>query len=171
MIVEVAKIQKSGKDFNLKFEPNDLNLDSEFAKISDETLFKGKVINSDLRIIVEGEIETEVELNCNRCFQAIPKKLKFSFKNAYILAEDYTKEEEYELEKKDLEISIFEGGKIDLGEVASEQIALALPTQILCEETCKGLCEKCGANLNLIDCKCKDTEIDPRWSALKDLIN
>ncbi len=169
MIVEVAKIQNSGKDFDLKFEPSETDLKSEYATVSGDTLFKGKVSNSDLRTIVDGQIETEVELNCNRCLRGIPEKLKFSFKNAYILAEDYTKEEEYELEKKDLEISIFEGQEIDLREVASEKIALALPAQIVCETLCRGLCEKCGGNLNLIDCKCKEEAVDPRWAALKDL--
>lgn len=169
MILEVAKIQNSGKDFALKFEPSEIDLESEYANVSGETLFKGKVTNSDLRTVVDGEIETEVELSCNRCLKAIPQKLEFSFKNAYILAEDYTKEEEYELEKQELEISIFEGGEIDLKRIAGEQIALALPTKIVCETDCKGLCEKCGANLNLTECKCKENEIDPRWSALKNL--
>lgn len=169
MIIETAKIQNSGKDFRLKFEPDEIDIESEFAKVSGETLFEGKVTNSDLRTVVEGEIETEVELNCGRCLKPIPKDLEFSFKNAYILAGDYTKEEEYELEKKELEISIFEGGKIDLQRIAGEQIALALPMQVLCEIDCQGLCEKCGVNLNLIDCKCSENDIDPRWSALKKL--
>ncbi len=169
MIVEVAKIQNSGRDFDLKFEPDEIDLESEFAKVSGKTFFKGKVANSDLRTVVDGEIETEVELNCHRCLKLIPQKLKFSFKNAYILAEDYTKEEEYELEKEELEISIFEGDKIDLKRIAGEQIALALPTQVLCKTDCQGLCEKCGANLNSTGCKCNENEVDPRWSALKEL--
>lgn len=169
MIIEVAKIQNSGKAFKLKFEPDEIDIESEFAKVSGETLFEGKVTNSDLRTIIESEIKTEVELNCGRCLKPISKDLKFSFKNAYILAEDYTKEEESELEKKELEISIFEGDKIDLKQIAGEQIALALPIQTLCKTDCQGLCEKCGANLNLTDCKCSENEIDPRWSALKKL--
>lgn len=169
MIVEVAKIQSSGVDFDLKFEPAEIDLESELAEVSGETLFTGKVSYSDLRTIVAGEIETEVELNCIRCLKRIPQKLKLSVNNAYILAEDYTKQEEYELEKQGLEISIFEGGKIDLQQIAGEQIALVLPPQIICESSCQGLCEKCGANLNSTDCKCKENEIDPRWSALKKL--
>jgi uncharacterized protein len=169
MIVEVAKIQNSSKSFDLRIEPDEIDLTSEFARVSDVTQFRGKVSSSNLQTFVRGEIKTTVELNCNRCLKILVKELDFSFQNAYILAEDYTKEAEFELEKKDLEISIFEGDKIDLREVAGEQIALVLPTQILCNDKCKGLCEKCGANLNLIDCNCKENEVDPRWSALKNL--
>ncbi len=169
MIVEVAKIQNSGVNFDLKFEPSEIDLESELAEVSGETLFEGKVLYTDLRTIVSGGIETQVKLNCVRCLKEILQKLKITVENAYILAEDYTKQEEYELEKEGLEISIFEGGEIDLKKIAGEQIALALPSQIVCENSCKGLCEKCGANLNSTDCKCKENEIDPRWSALKKL--
>ena len=57
----------------------------------------------------------------------------------------------------------------DSVEVVREQILLAMPEQVFCWEDCKGLCPKCGTNLNLIDCKCADDEVDPRWAALKSL--
>jgi uncharacterized protein len=69
-----------------------------------------------------------------------------------------------------LDVAVYEGDKIDLGELVREQIILNQPEQVFCREDCKGLCEKCGANRNLIDCKCEEKEIDPRWAALKNLI-
>ena len=169
MIVEVTKIPNSGKDFDLKLEPGEIDFESEFAKVSSETKFAGRINYLNLRTIIEGEIKSQVELNCNRCFLPIPQSLDFSFKNAYILAEEYTKEEESKLEDKGLEISIFEGDKIDLKVVASEQIALSLPMQMVCKEDCNGLCETCGVNLNNKSCTCKDEQVDPRWAALKNL--
>jgi uncharacterized protein len=61
------------------------------------------------------------------------------------------------------------GGSIDLSEVIREQMILAIPEVVLCKEDCEGLCDKCGKNLNLLNCKCKEDEIDPRWAALKNL--
>ena len=61
------------------------------------------------------------------------------------------------------------GNAIDLAEIAREQILLELPQQFFCKDDCRGLCEKCGRNLNLKDCDCEDDEIDPRWAALKNL--
>ena len=58
---------------------------------------------------------------------------------------------------------------LDLKEIIREQILLNLPEQVFCTPDCKGLCPKCGANRNLIDCNCNETEIDPRWAALKNL--
>ena len=44
---------------------------------------------------------------------------------------------------------------IDLGEEIRQEIILANPPRILCKDTCKGMCPKCGVNLNVEQCKCK----------------
>ena len=58
----------------------------------------------------------------------------------------------------------------NLDPLVTEDIFLSLPTKILCSEDCKGLCPKCGVNLNLGKCSCKK-EIDPRLAALKELLD
>ena len=58
---------------------------------------------------------------------------------------------------------------LDLEPMARDLIALELPTSPLCRPDCKGLCARCGADLNEGPCDCPD-ETDPRWSALKDLV-
>jgi uncharacterized protein len=57
---------------------------------------------------------------------------------------------------------------LDLEPLARDAVLLELPLAPLCSEGCKGLCGRCGANLNLESCACKDP-IDPRWSALDQL--
>ena len=79
-------------------------------------------------------------------------------------------DDEREVSVEELDTAVLEGYDLDLKEVVREQILLALPEQAFCREDCKGLCEKCGANRNLIDCKCTESDIDPRWSALKNLL-
>ena len=90
-------------------------------------------------------------------------------KAAFVTEENYTSEKEAEVRNDDLNVSIYDGEKIDLTDLVREQILLDLPTQILCREDCKGLCQKCGANLNEVNCNCAENETDPRWSALKNL--
>ena len=50
-----------------------------------------------------------------------------------------------------------------------EQILLEFPTKFLCKEDCKGLCPKCGKNLNVEKCSCVTKEIDPRLAPLAKL--
>ena len=83
---------------------------------------------------VEGEIEANVEMECSRCLSPIKTTLNIPFKVGYITEENYTKEKESELHGEDLEQAIYEGEKIDLTELATEQILLNLPTQVFCQE-------------------------------------
>ncbi len=169
MIIDLVKLGEKQIKFDFELKPNEIDLESEFVNLKDEVSFKGKLDNRGARVEIQGEISADVEINCHRCLKAVSHKIENDLETAFITAENYTEDQEIELEIKDLDVSIFEGGKIDLKEIAREQILLALPTQVLCREDCKGLCEQCGANRNLIDCKCEEDEVDPRWSALRKL--
>jgi uncharacterized protein len=63
----------------------------------------------------------------------------------------------------------YSGKIIDLAPAMREQILLAVPPSPLCDEACKGLCPRCGKDLNQADCGCERTSIDPRWAALKSI--
>lgn len=60
--------------------------------------------------------------------------------------------------------------EIDLKYVLNETVVLNHPIKMLCSDDCKGLCAGCGTNLNKEECKCQETEIDPRWEELRKLI-
>ncbi len=63
----------------------------------------------------------------------------------------------------------FSGDEIDLFPILQEQLLLALPTDALCREACKGLCQVCGQDLNERECGCDRHVPDPRWAGLKGL--
>jgi uncharacterized protein len=56
-----------------------------------------------------------------------------------------------------------------LEDVLREQVLLSLPARTLCRQDCKGLCPRCGQNLNSDVCTCDAAPVDPRWAALSDL--
>ena len=47
-----------------------------------------------------------------------------------------------------------------------QNVALELPSKVLCAEDCKGLCPRCGANRNRTPCACREMDTDPRLGAL-----
>jgi uncharacterized protein len=57
---------------------------------------------------------------------------------------------------------------IDLAEDVRQMISISVPLKLLCKEDCKGLCPKCGTNLNLGQCACKNDDVDARWEGLRD---
>jgi uncharacterized protein len=69
----------------------------------------------------------------------------------------------------DLTSPYLNGDELDLRSWARDALALALPTQIVCEEECRGLCAVCGENLNAAPDHQHESEPDPRWAALREL--
>ena len=68
------------------------------------------------------------------------------------------------------EFAIIEDGFLDMDEQLLEQLEMEFPMRFLCREDCKGLCPKCGKNLNEGECDCDHTEIDPRMEPLRKLL-
>ena len=169
MIIDLASLEKSVLDFNFSLPPETIDLEREDAKLISPIDVKGKLTKGIVALTVEGEISAVAGMECTRCLQPVEHKLHIPFKTEFITAENYKAAKESELHEQDLDTAVYEGDKIDLTELVREQILLNLPEQVFCTENCRGLCEKCGANRNLIDCNCIEKETDPRWSALKNL--
>ncbi len=60
--------------------------------------------------------------------------------------------------------------KFDVDEFVYSEVILDLPSKHLCKDNCKGLCEKCGKNLNEGECDCPKKEVDPRLAKLMELL-
>ena len=123
---------------------------------------QGKVTNRAGALLLEGEASTVLDLTCDRCCK--PFTAEKSVPLDYLLAT------ELENEDSEDEIILLENGTADLDEVASTAFILAMDTKNLCSEDCKGLCDRCGADLNLGPCGCRP-EVDPRLAALAQLLD
>lgn len=66
--------------------------------------------------------------------------------------------------------AIIEDGFLDMDEQLRSQLEMEFPARFLCREDCKGLCQRCGKNLNEGECDCTDNEIDPRLAPLQKLL-
>ena len=112
-------------------------------------------------LVLEGTARSELDLVCARCGRA------FSREKAVAL--DSLVAQELEDEEND-DILLLDGAVLDLDEAVSTAFILAMDTKNLCSDDCKGLCAKCGANLNLGPCGCKP-DVDPRLAALAQLLD
>lgn len=169
MIIDLVTLKNSPFDFSVSFAPGEIDLESENAELKSFAKIEGKLSKRIMQADVEGEISADVKIECSRCLQMVEKILHFPFNVSYVAPENFSEAKETELNDSDLEVATFDGQHIDVKGLVREQILLNLPAQVFCSENCRGLCPKCGANRNLIDCNCEEKEIDPRWSALKNL--
>jgi DUF177 domain-containing protein len=72
-----------------------------------------------------------------------------------------------DLQSEDLEFSVYDGDEVDLSPLIREQVLLSLPTRPLCNEKCRGLCPRCGTNLNYARCDCASAAADPRLAIIR----
>jgi uncharacterized protein len=70
---------------------------------------------------------------------------------------------------EDLRSPYLDEDELDVRSWARDALVLALPTQILCSEECRGLCGICGANLNEDPEHAHERDPDPRWAKLSEL--
>ena len=61
--------------------------------------------------------------------------------------------------------------KLDVDEFVYSEVILDLPSKHLCSDSCKGICFKCGKNLNEGECSCSTKEVDPRLAKLMELLD
>ena len=169
VIIDLANSDNSQLSFEFQIEPDEIDLEGEAVNLKTPVNVEGELKKGIVQTEVDGRISAGVSFDCTRCLTEIEQTLEFPFEAAFVDPEYFADAKEAELNEADLDVSAAEDGKLDLTELVREQILLNLPEQVFCREDCKGLCEKCGANRNLIDCNCKEKEIDPRWAALKDL--
>ena len=123
---------------------------------------KGEIKNAGGYIPLVADCSVRIDGVCARCLKPVSEVLNMEFSRtvaASLIAED--EDDEYLLVTEDC---------IEIGEPIADELVLSLPSRLLCSEECKGLCQKCGANLNLGKCGCPDREPDPRWAALKKLM-
>lgn len=116
---------------------------------------------------VHGRVATRVRLSCCRCLEDYETALVSAFTIFYTKSSEMPVEEEVALTEEDLVSAPYEGDTIDFTSEIEEQVLLEIPLKPLCREDCKGICAKCGADLNAGDCGCDRSGAGFAFSALK----
>jgi uncharacterized protein len=100
---------------------------------------------------------------CDRCAGDVKKHYSFEL-NKIVVPKLENENDDYD------DYIVVENNVLDLDDLIYQEIQLFLPTKMLCKEDCKGLCPKCGKNLNYEKCDCKK-DVDPRMEALLQLLD
>ncbi len=121
--------------------------------------------------LIKGNVTVSVGLACDRCLKEFEKDLDLHIDLVYSRASEIEGEgKDHEVTAGELNTGFIAGDELDLGEVVSEQMMLAMPMRSLCFEGCKGICPKCGADLNKTECGCEIGSIDHRFQVLEEYL-
>src|SRR4030043_613518 len=130
-----------------------------------------KIKKVGAEIVVNGNILTTAELQCSRCLKDFKRKLTFPFEAIFHPIAQLKEEEKHELKVEELDMGFYANDELDLFDIIEEQIMLNLPMKALCNDSCKGICLRCGADLNAGVCGCSEKENAPNLVTLKKFLN
>jgi uncharacterized protein len=156
----IIHVPEASKSFQFQMDLSGLEFYGEHL-ITRPVQIEGSVTNHAGALVLEGTASSLLDLVCDRCGKKFSRE-KVVELNCLLAAE-------LEDEEND-EIYLLEGNEVDLDEVAGTAFILAMDTKNLCSDNCKGLCAKCGADLNNGPCGCRP-EVDPRLAALAQLLD
>ena len=171
MRIEVAGLEGGKGTFAHAYSPEELVLADDRLRLMDPPEVSGAIRQEGRRVHIRGGVRGRVQVECDRCLKLIELPVDSEFKLEYVTREEYQAQQALELTEDDLDLSIFDGEVIDIDELVTEEVQLAVPDHVLCKNDCKGICPVCGVDRNSVDCECQTAEVDPRWAGLEELVN
>jgi uncharacterized protein len=167
MKLNLAAIVAAAGDCQLEARPEEINLvppkgyDVEFV---DPVLVRLTTRRVGEEYFASGQAETSGRFTCVRCLEQFEARLETALELVIhrVMAPQPTDPEPDNYVEVPLGTSVY-----DAGPHVRDGLLVALPQAPHCREECRGLCARCGVNLNEKTCTCKDLPADPRWADLK----
>lgn len=135
--------------------PRPVNVDLELQRFPDH-------------VQVTGKIKGMLQMACHRCLAPCSVEIDESI-DISMIHEAAPADDDVELDLDEPDYDFYDGEVIDIDALVVEQMFLSLPVKVLCSEDCRGLCSKCGANLNEEQCRCTKEDTSPVFRKLEAL--
>jgi uncharacterized protein len=157
--ISVAEILgQPGHHRDLRLEAPLSGVGTTLAHLEEEPL------KADLRaesvvegILVTGRVHGDTTLECARCLKRFHSDVDLEVCELFLAPG---------AEPEDEESYRIAGTDMDLEPMLRDAVTLSLPLNPLCRDDCKGMCARCGRDLNLGACDCTEDTTDPRWAEL-----
>lgn len=164
MLLGLSKIIDSpgaSVPFSTSVDLSDLRYGISFP-VSEPVLAQGVVRNTAGVLLMKGSVTTTIHGICDRCAAEFTRDIDFPID--VVLVTELASEE-----NEDEWVFPLVGDSADLDDIVRTVFVLNLDSKLLCKEDCKGLCPRCGKNLNDGKCTC-EKELDPRLAALRQFL-
>ena len=116
------------------------------------------------RILLEAVISISLLFPCDRCLEEVQKDFHIEVEREF----DMKLSDTERIEALD-ETNFISGNNLDVDAFVYGEILLNLPMKVLCRKDCKGICNRCGTNLNNGTCNCDRGPLDPRMAKILDV--
>lgn len=168
MIINISELLSTpGKsvDYQIPIEMDAFCVGGESYPFIKKEMVRLNITNTgDREITISGRIETALAIPCDRCLEEVVTPFSLDVEKTV----DLKMSDEDRINDLD-ETSYIDHSSLDVDQLVSNEILIHFPMKTLCREDCKGICFKCGQNLNLGECGCDRESLDPRMSAIRDI--
>ena len=113
-------------------------------------------------LVIEGTAGVQAVIPCARCLEDVTYDFSLVFERRVDM-----KLSEEERESAEEEYNFIEKDHLNVDTLVQNELLINWPIRVLCKEDCKGICSRCGANLNHGECGCDREALDPRMAAIK----
>ena len=118
------------------------------------------------QLSIEAVIDVTLDIPCDRCLSDVETRIFVTASKRIDLSDNPADEEA----EDDYTVYI-EGTDFSVEKFVYGEILVNLPMKVLCDDNCKGICNRCGTNLNHGSCGCDTTELDPRMAKALEVFN
>lgn len=147
--------------FETSIDLSDLKFGSSYP-VSEPVQAVGFVRNVAGVLVLTAEIRTVLHGTCDRCATDFDREVSYNVEA--VLTRELENEDE-----ADEWTFLLENDHADLDDILTTAFVLNMDSKLLCKPDCKGLCFRCGRNLNDGACDCRP-ESDPRLAVLGQLL-
>ena len=162
---EVFTLEGKEKTWEVPFEKKTFSgASGEYPVVNSEPV---RIMVKNLgnrKLALTGDTSVTLALECARCLAPVEYTCELVF------------DEELDMRATDAdrvrnldEQSYLSGYNLDADQLVCNELTLSLPMKVLCKEDCKGICNRCGANLNFETCDCDTRSLDPRMAVIQDI--
>lgn len=171
MRIRVDEIPDAGRTLRLQWDDSDLAPYLPEDDPFDLNLVRPIQVELEIQklpdhVRIRGAVKGRLGLSCHRCLSRFEWLLDEPVDVFLFPEEQAPRDEETELDVEELDYDFFDGEVIEIDRLIAEQIFLALPFKVLCGEGCRGLCPRCGVNLNEEPCRCAAGDAKSPFAAL-----
>lgn len=166
-ISRVRSVKGSEEHYHLETAVFDfMDEDWQLAK---PLVIDAEISHQDKILYLKGHANTAVKGICSRCLEQVVVPVECSFAEQLLYTKDVSLFSHLAVGEVEEKYFIYDNDTLEITDIIRESILAVLPLKILCKDDCRGLCPKCGKNLNQGQCDCDLHEVDPRLAILAKL--
>ena len=135
--------------------------------ILEKTPVELEITNTGNKVLeLKGVGSVTVGIPCDRCLEQVAVKIPYEIEQKLDMKKSDT-ERVQDLDENDY----LTGMDLDVDRLVYLEVLMSWPLKVLCKEDCKGICSRCGKNLNEGPCGCAEEPKDPRMAAISDIFS